>query len=147
MGLRAAERERPCQSRRRERTSGSERRGAFFVIQRGLGRCLFFALHILVLDGVEDLAARLALDELCIFVAGDDTDDGVFAGGSHRVGSRDGPVALDSAVPPVPCQCRKWGNLDEFTESSPDPGLLRGVGSAVAPRKGTLYTGDTVPRD
>ncbi len=43
----------------------------------------FFDEHVVVLDGIENLAAGLALDEFRVFRSGDDLDDGVFAGGSH----------------------------------------------------------------
>ena len=50
----------------------------------GFCGCFFFPFHIFVLDGVEDVAACLALDELGVFCAGDDTNNGVFAGVEHE---------------------------------------------------------------
>ena len=43
----------------------------------------FLDEHVFVLNGIEDVAAGLALDELGVFGAGDDFHDGVFARGSH----------------------------------------------------------------
>lgn len=53
----------------------------------GFGGGFFFTFHVFVLDGVEDLATGLALDELGIFGAGDDANYGVFAGDRHGRGS------------------------------------------------------------
>jgi hypothetical protein len=62
---------------------GLAQSGAFLLSLQGL-----FVLedHVAVFDGVEDLAAELALDELGVFIAGNDTDSWVFAvdgSGSH----------------------------------------------------------------
>jgi hypothetical protein len=46
-------------------------------------RDLFFNLHIAEFVGVKDLAAFQAFDILHVFLAGDDTDSGVFAGDRH----------------------------------------------------------------
>lgn len=45
-----------------------------------------FAFHVFVLDGVEDIAAGLALDVLGVFVPGDDANDSVFARRKHGRG-------------------------------------------------------------
>lgn len=45
---------------------------------------LFLNGHILVFSGIEDLATVLTFDELGIFLAGNDLDDGMFAGRGHR---------------------------------------------------------------
>jgi hypothetical protein len=51
-----------------------------------VGGDLFFDGDVVVLDGVEDLAAVLALDELDVVLAGDNFDNGVFARRSHCIG-------------------------------------------------------------
>ena len=43
----------------------------------------FLNLHVAELIGVENLAAFHAFNILDVFLAGDDTDFGVFAGGVH----------------------------------------------------------------
>ncbi len=58
----------------------------FGVRLSGLRGGFFFALHVFVLDGIEDVAAGLALDILCVFSAGDDAHNGVFAGSEHWEG-------------------------------------------------------------
>ena len=60
----------------------------FWDEHSGVARCLFrfggfFNLHIAELVGVEDLATFQALDELRVFVPGDDADFGMFADGWH----------------------------------------------------------------
>lgn len=67
----------------------------------------FFAFHVFVLDGIEDVAAGLALDIFCVFIAGDDAHDGVFAGSKHGECGPAGPVGCDFAVPPARCQSGK----------------------------------------
>ena len=51
---------------------------------------LFFDGYVVKLCGIKDFSALLALDELSIFVARDDFDDGVFAGGGHGWGGANG---------------------------------------------------------
>ena len=68
-------------------------------------RCALFAFHVFVFDRVEDLTAGLALDEFSILVAGNDADNGMFAGGSHvRLAGLLASGALDFVAPAVPCQ-------------------------------------------
>ena len=57
--------------------------GVGVALEGGFRGGFFFALHILVLDGVEDIATGLALNVLGVFIAGDDAHNGVFAGGRH----------------------------------------------------------------
>ena len=45
---------------------------------------VFFNLHVAKLFGVKDFATLQALDILGVFVPGDDSYPGVFAGGCHR---------------------------------------------------------------
>ncbi len=59
--------------------------------------------HVVVLDGVEDFSAGLALDELSVFRAGDDLDDGVFAGGGHGDGGLFGGI-VPRAMRDVNCR-------------------------------------------
>jgi hypothetical protein len=49
----------------------------------------FFFLdgNVYILCGIKDFAALLALNKFDIVLAGDDFDDGMFAGGSHWLGS------------------------------------------------------------
>jgi hypothetical protein len=51
---------------------------------------LFFDGYVVKLCGIKYFSALLALDELSIFVARDDFDDGVFAGGGHGWGGANG---------------------------------------------------------
>ena len=44
----------------------------------------FFDRHIVKLFGVKDFATLQAFDKLCVFMPGDDSYPGVFAGGGHR---------------------------------------------------------------
>ena len=59
------------------------RGGSGFLGRQMAEAFAFFDEHVVVLDGVEDFTAGLALNELSVFRAGDDLDDGVFAGGGH----------------------------------------------------------------
>ncbi|MFZ0306440.1 MAG: hypothetical protein WAL75_27385 [Terracidiphilus sp.] len=43
-----------------------------------------FDFHVAKLFGIKNFATIQALDEFTVFVAGYDTNPGVFAGGSHR---------------------------------------------------------------
>ena len=43
-----------------------------------------FDFHIAKLFGIKDFATIQALDKFSVFVAGYDTNPGMFAGGSHR---------------------------------------------------------------
>ena len=51
---------------------------------------LFFDGYVIKLCGIKDFTALLALDEFCIFVARDDFDDWMFAGGGHGWGGANG---------------------------------------------------------
>jgi len=44
---------------------------------------VFFVQDVGELRGIEDLATELTLHELGVFLSGDDTDLGMFAGGRH----------------------------------------------------------------
>ncbi len=94
---------------RLEEVQGKGQESAVVICFGGLERGFFFALHVFVLDGVEDVAAALALDILGVFIAGDDAHNGVFAGGEHggKFSDRRGPDASDSAATPALCQSRK----------------------------------------
>jgi hypothetical protein len=53
-----------------------------------VGGGLFLDCDVVIFDGVEDLAAILTLDKLYVVLAGDNFDNGVFAGRRHRCGER-----------------------------------------------------------
>ena len=56
----------------------------WLVFAVGLGDCLFlFYGDIAKLRRVKDFPALLALNKLCVFLSGDDLDDGMFALGYH----------------------------------------------------------------
>jgi len=44
----------------------------------------FFDFHVVKLLGIKDFATFQALDELRVFVPGDNSNSRVFAGGGHR---------------------------------------------------------------
>ena len=69
----------------------------------GCGLFLFFQRDVAKFSGIKHFSALLALDELRVFLAGDDLDDGMFALGGHGVGSVNG---MDSARLESPCQQR-----------------------------------------
>ena len=77
-------------------------RGLF--LRRGFGEGLFlFDGDITKLRGIKDFPAGLAFNKLCVFLAGDDLDDWMFAFGGH------GEVianAMDFARLWAPCQLR-----------------------------------------
>ena len=50
---------------------------------RLFGQIFFFDGHVHILCGIKDFAAGLAFYEFCVFLAGDDFDDGMFAGDGH----------------------------------------------------------------
>ena len=68
-----------------------------------MGLFRFFQRDVAKLSGIKHFSALLALDELRVFLAGDDLDDGMFALGGHGVGSVNG---MDSARLESPCQQR-----------------------------------------
>src|ERR1700677_622838 len=56
----------------------------FSEVVRRLGG--LFNRHVVKLFGVKDFATLQALDKLRVFVSGNDSYPGVFAGGCHRIG-------------------------------------------------------------
>jgi hypothetical protein len=66
-------------------------------------RVFFFDGDVDILCGIKDFTAFLALNEFDIVLAGDDFDDGMFADGSHWLGSANG---MDFARPRDSCQHR-----------------------------------------
>ena len=63
-----------------------------------LGFSSLFNLHVTKLFGVKDLATFLAFDKLCVFMPGDDSDPGVFAGGCHLSWETFGIEALSARL-------------------------------------------------
>jgi hypothetical protein len=59
------------------------RKRLFFVVFLDLVYGLFNG-HVMKLFGVKDFATLQALDELSVFVPGDNSHSGVFAGACHR---------------------------------------------------------------
>jgi hypothetical protein len=68
------------------------------VIGKGF---FFFDGDVNILSGIKDFAAFLALNEFDIVLSGDNFDDGMFANGSHWLGSVNG---MDFARPHEGCQ-------------------------------------------
>ena len=73
----------------------------------------FFDGDIAVLGRIEDFPALLTLNKFCVFLAGDDFDNGMFAGCGHLGGEN--MNGMDFARPQTPCQpgfldfcCRNW---------------------------------------
>jgi hypothetical protein len=56
--------------------------GLVFAVGFGEGLFLFYG-DVAKFCGIKDFAARLALNKLCVFLSGDDLDDGMFALGCH----------------------------------------------------------------
>jgi hypothetical protein len=54
------------------------------VVRSVFGFSVLFKLHVSKFFGVKDFATLQALDKLGVFVPGNDSNPGVFAGGSHR---------------------------------------------------------------
>ena len=63
--------------------------------------CFFFDCHVIILNGIKYFAAVLAFNEFDIVLAGDNFDDGMFAGGSHCFGEC---IDKDSALTQSACQ-------------------------------------------
>jgi hypothetical protein len=76
-------------------------------------RVFLFDGDVDILCGIKDFSALLALNEFNIVLAGDDFDDGMFADGSHWLGSMNG---MDFARPREACQQRSevflWCEID-----------------------------------
>jgi len=62
----------------------------------------FFDGDVAVFRRIEDFSALLTLNKFCVFLAGDDFDNGMFAGGGH-LGSKN-VNGMDFARPQTPCQ-------------------------------------------
>jgi hypothetical protein len=77
---------------------------AALVFAVGFGEGIFlFDGDIAKLCRVKDFTAILALDKFCVFLSGDDLDDGVFARGCHWGRHVNG---MDFARLRRPCQLR-----------------------------------------
>ena len=61
----------------------------FFLLGRFLDR------HIVKFFGIKYIPALKALDELGVFVSGDNSNPGVFAGGNHRIWHGSSTLAAD----------------------------------------------------
>jgi hypothetical protein len=76
-------------------------------------RVFLFDGDVDILSGIKNFSALLALNEFDIVLAGDDFDDGMFADGSHWLGSMNG---MDFARPREACQHRSavflWREID-----------------------------------
>jgi hypothetical protein len=74
------------------------------VFRKAVGERVFLLDgYVDILCRVKDFAALLALNEFDIVLAGDDFDDGMFADGSHWLGS---VIGMDFARPREACQPR-----------------------------------------
>jgi hypothetical protein len=77
------------------------------VLRARVGEGLFlFNCDVAILCGIKDFAAFLTFYEFDVILAGDNFDDGMFAGGSHVWGKVNG---MDFARLQVACQPRFHG--------------------------------------